>query len=153
MKDFRTEMKQVYDDIYTKQMELEYLSRNNNVEPKMITDRIAEIREMHKKFDTIRDSYGKRLQSEVGLSEDQADTLLSSCGRGFGSFHNGPCGPHMGRGMMGDEDGCPRWGGSHRGGSRFHGRPDGPGEVEKMSDGHNGELLQHRSGSHKAMGV
>lgn len=99
--DYRAKAQPIYNDIWAKQTELEYLSRNDNTDPKVISKMVSEIKMLREQAQKLHESSAAKLAKDLNISSDHAFSLLGYGHRGAGMGMGMGCDGPRGGGMYG----------------------------------------------------
>lgn len=112
--EYRDKVRPMHNDLWAKQTELEYLSRSNNADPKIIGKMVADIKALREKCQAQRDTSAGKLAKDLSISNEHAHALLGGDGCGMMGGHRGDGYGHRGGHRGGG------WGGHRGGGWGWH---------------------------------
>lgn len=107
---YREQVQPLFNDMWAKQAELNYLSSNEKADAKTIQKLVGDMKELRGKIQALHNSTAGKLVKDLGISHDHAHALLYDGHHGMGY----DCG-YAPRGHWGGHWGGHRGGGWHRG--------------------------------------
>lgn len=111
MTDHHNKTQNLRNDLWAKQTELDYLSRNQNADPKTISKLVGEVKDLRVKLQNEYNATAGKISKDLGINTGHAHGIMRGYGGGYGM---GPYGMGGGMGCSGYDHG----GGFHNGGRR-----------------------------------